>query len=113
MSDEGNLRNLAYGLQWWLFGGFVVFMWWRMARDDLRGATPRAGTSAVPAVRPAAVPPAPPAAAPAASSAASLPALVGSAPAPADVGEPPDDPELEAYNRYLARLSAGTERRRP
>lgn len=23
------LRNLAYALQWWLFAGFAVFLWWR------------------------------------------------------------------------------------
>lgn len=27
------LRNLAYALQWWIFGLFAVFMWWRMATD--------------------------------------------------------------------------------
>jgi hypothetical protein len=27
------LRNLAYALQWWVFGLFAVFMWWRMATD--------------------------------------------------------------------------------
>jgi surfeit locus 1 family protein len=32
------LRNLMYALQWWLFGGFVVFMWWRIVRDEARVA---------------------------------------------------------------------------
>ena len=27
------LRNLAYALQWWVFGLFAGFMWWRMATD--------------------------------------------------------------------------------
>jgi cytochrome oxidase assembly protein ShyY1 len=27
-------RNLAYALQWWLFAGFALYMWWRMVRDD-------------------------------------------------------------------------------
>lgn len=27
------LRNLAYAIQWWAFGIFAVFMWWRMGRD--------------------------------------------------------------------------------
>jgi cytochrome oxidase assembly protein ShyY1 len=27
-------RNAAYALQWWVFGGFAVFMVWRMVRDD-------------------------------------------------------------------------------
>jgi surfeit locus 1 family protein len=32
------LRNLMYALQWWVFGGFVVFMWWRILREDARVA---------------------------------------------------------------------------
>jgi len=33
------LRNLAYALQWWVFGLFSGFMWWRMANDlvDVEG----------------------------------------------------------------------------
>lgn len=27
------LRNLAYAMQWWLFGLFTLFMWWRMVTD--------------------------------------------------------------------------------
>jgi cytochrome oxidase assembly protein ShyY1 len=30
-------RNAAYALQWWIFGGFAAFMWWRMVRDDAEG----------------------------------------------------------------------------
>jgi cytochrome oxidase assembly protein ShyY1 len=29
------LRNLAYALQWWVFGLFAAFMWWRMATEAL------------------------------------------------------------------------------
>ena len=29
------LRNLAYALQWWVFGLFAGFMWWRMATDAI------------------------------------------------------------------------------
>ncbi len=29
-------RNLFYALQWWLFGAFVVFVWWRHLVDTLR-----------------------------------------------------------------------------
>jgi cytochrome oxidase assembly protein ShyY1 len=29
------LRNLAYAMQWWLFGLFAVFMWWRMAAEAI------------------------------------------------------------------------------
>ncbi len=27
------LQNSAYALQWWLFAGFVLFVWWRLVRD--------------------------------------------------------------------------------
>jgi cytochrome oxidase assembly protein ShyY1 len=33
-SLAAGLRNLAYALQWWVFAGFVGFMWWRIVRDD-------------------------------------------------------------------------------
>ena len=26
-------RNAAYAVQWWLFAGFAVWMWWRMVRQ--------------------------------------------------------------------------------
>ena len=27
------MRNLLYALEWWVFGGFAVFIWWRYVRD--------------------------------------------------------------------------------
>lgn len=47
--DDGSwtdgLRNLAYALQWWVFGLFAAFMWWRMTIETVnasnRAATPR------------------------------------------------------------------------
>jgi cytochrome oxidase assembly protein ShyY1 len=30
------LRNLLYGLEWWVFGGLAVFLWWRWCRDALQ-----------------------------------------------------------------------------
>jgi cytochrome oxidase assembly protein ShyY1 len=32
------LRNLLYGIEWWLFGGFAVFLWWRWTRDEVQAA---------------------------------------------------------------------------
>src|SRR4051812_19307414 len=32
------LRNLLYGIQWWFFGGFAVFLWWRWCRDEVEAA---------------------------------------------------------------------------
>lgn len=31
-------RNLFYAAEWWFFGGFVVFAWWRYLRDELAEA---------------------------------------------------------------------------
>lgn len=31
-----NLRNLAYAAEWFVFGGFALFLWWRMVRDEVR-----------------------------------------------------------------------------
>lgn len=28
-------RNLLYALEWWIFGGFAGFIWWRFLRDEL------------------------------------------------------------------------------
>jgi surfeit locus 1 family protein len=36
ISATAGLRNLMYTLQWWVFAGFVVFMWWRIVRDEAR-----------------------------------------------------------------------------
>lgn len=27
------VRNLLYALEWWIFGGFTVFLWWRFLAD--------------------------------------------------------------------------------
>ena len=32
------LQNLAYALQWWIFGGFAVALWVRLVRDEARAA---------------------------------------------------------------------------
>ncbi len=29
------LRNLLYAVEWWVFGGFALFLWWRWVRDEL------------------------------------------------------------------------------
>ncbi|MCW2765785.1 MAG: hypothetical protein JWO11_1744 [Nocardioides sp.] len=29
------VRNLLYALEWWVFGGFAAFVWWRHLRDVL------------------------------------------------------------------------------
>lgn len=32
------LRNFLYGLEWWVFAGFALFVWWRWVRDETRPA---------------------------------------------------------------------------
>lgn len=36
-------RNLFYAAEWWFFGGFVVFVWWRYLRDELAQESPELG----------------------------------------------------------------------
>ncbi len=28
------LRNLLYAVEWWFFGAFALFIWWRWLRDE-------------------------------------------------------------------------------
>ncbi len=39
VSDEKhfNLQNFGYAIQWWLFSGFSLYLWWRFVRDELHG----------------------------------------------------------------------------
>ena len=37
------LRNLAYALQWWVFGAFALFMWWSMATESIAATRFRMG----------------------------------------------------------------------
>jgi len=40
-SRWAGIRNLLYAFQWWLFAGFVAFMWWRVVGDpDTAAAGP-------------------------------------------------------------------------
>ncbi len=45
-SGGAGLRNLAYAAQWWLFGAFTAFLWWRICVD--RVAVHRVGATAGP-----------------------------------------------------------------
>ena len=42
------LQNLAYALQWWIFGGFAVLLWLRMVRDEERSAVGPQAAGSVP-----------------------------------------------------------------
>lgn len=30
-----SIRNLLYGVEWWVFGAFAAFLWWRWSRDEV------------------------------------------------------------------------------
>ena len=45
-----NVQNLAYALQWWIFAGFALLVWWRMVRDEARDALAADPALAMPAV---------------------------------------------------------------
>ena len=100
----GNVLSWGYALQWPVFAGFTVFVWYRTLRDTVRppGAPQRDGH------RPDGADAAEPSAAgrPTAFPLPDLPAR----PAPAAVAED-EDPELAAYNRYLAALAEADRRR--
>ncbi|HEX5203651.1 MAG TPA: SURF1 family protein [Actinoplanes sp.] len=35
--SSSGLRNLLYALQWWVFGAFALFMWWRWVEEEILG----------------------------------------------------------------------------
>lgn len=37
-SSDTGLRNLLYGIQWFVFAAFAVFIWWRWVRDEVERA---------------------------------------------------------------------------
>jgi len=76
-------QNLGYALQWPAFAVFAVVLWLRTVRDAVR--PPAAGTRRNPPSRTARRP-------------------TSQVPVPAPVTDE-EDPELAAYNRYLARLN--------
>jgi DNA-binding transcriptional regulator of glucitol operon len=81
--NGGTWQNLGYVLQWPLFGLFPAFMFWRLRK--LR-SQPQAAEPSVRSEPIAAPPPEPD--------------------KPGARQDEEDDPELAAYNRYLAKLNA-------
>ncbi|MDX6257722.1 MAG: hypothetical protein QOJ11_4056 [Frankiales bacterium] len=86
MASDGTLQNLFYAFNWWIFAALVVYGWGKTLHEDLQGLD--ADHSDEPAPRPVA-----------------LPALYAK-PRPAELDQPIEaDPELAAYNAYLAQLN--------
>ena len=80
--DRHSLQNYSYAAEWVLFACFTVVAYIKLARDEVRGTVPK---------RPA-VP-------------RSLPLVARPAAVPVSDEQ---DPELAAYNRYLAALNAAS-----
>jgi DNA-binding transcriptional regulator of glucitol operon len=82
-SATGSWQNLGYVLQWPLFGLFPAFVFWRMRklRAEHEAAPPTEVAPAEPVPPPRRRP-------------------------PLAVRDDDEDPELAAYNRYLAQLNA-------
>ena len=80
----GSPQNMGYALQWPVFALFGVAVWWRVCRDAVR---PRPAGKPRPPRKP--------------------PRRPAPEPAPAVPVTDEEDPELAAYNRYLAELDKG------
>jgi DNA-binding transcriptional regulator of glucitol operon len=88
-SATGTWQNLGYVLQWPLFGIFPAFMVWRLGK--LRAQQ----RESAPAQEPVA------------------PKLAPEPPPRPVARQDEDDPELAAYNRYLAELDARHQEKQP
>ncbi|GAA0515994.1 hypothetical protein GCM10011581_47480 [Saccharopolyspora subtropica] len=101
----GSFQNLGYALQWPLFGAFTIYLWIKLMRMELRRDVDDTEPEAVeqPAAREADSSGGEP---PEATARRKRPLLPPPAP-PVDASE---DPELAAYNRYLAELNEADRR---
>ncbi|MFF0656935.1 hypothetical protein [Micromonospora tulbaghiae] len=102
----GNAISFGYAIEWPVFAGFVIFVWWREVRQTLRATGPAASADPDESGPPA--DPAPSVTTGAAPVAATPVVrrpvrVVRVQAAPADGA---DDAELAAYNRYLSWLNA-------
>ncbi|HEY8471797.1 MAG TPA: hypothetical protein VIL37_04075 [Natronosporangium sp.] len=86
-ATAGNMLSWAYTIQWPIFAGFAVMLWWREVRRAIRGEPARTTL------------PEPP------------PPAAQRTTAPVSEDDLADDPELAAYNRFLAWLSANPDKR--
>ena len=87
--EGGNARSYGYALEWPAFAIFVVVFWVRLMRDELK--PPRTEDQEASGDEAAAEP--------------EFPDVVR------PEIDPDEDPELAAYNAYLARLNAGADKK--
>ena len=78
--ERDSVLNWSYTIEWFLFGAFSLLTWGWFLRDELRGEEP-AEQPPLPSYQPVAVP-----------------------------VTDEEDPELAAYNRYLAELDSKSKR---
>jgi DNA-binding transcriptional regulator of glucitol operon len=90
-ASEGNALSWGYTFEWPVFAGFVVFMWVREIQLERRGPQTPAQDEPEPERRPGA------------PVTVGRPVLVPARPA---APAPDEDPQLAAYNDYLAWLAA-------
>lgn len=91
---HGDLRNLAYAAQWWIFSAFAIFLWVRVLRDARGRYAAAAGD------------------APAGEAATTGPSRgtpYRGYVMPSSEAIVVDDPEMVAYNAYLGALAAADE----
>lgn len=92
--EAGNARSLGYAFQWPAFALFVVYMWIRMAREELHPHANAADEEQAHVVAPT----------------ADAPATARYADETDEDDDPEADAELEEYNRWLAELNGQAER---
>lgn len=90
----GNAMSWGYFLQWPVFAGFAVYIWWREVRRVLRGHDGDRPDGAAPHGD-----------APAGADSTVRRPVITRRPAPVGADDH-DDPELAAYNEYLAWMRA-------
>lgn len=95
---HGSVQNYAYAFQWWAFTAFAVVMWLRVMRDGVRRRADLARDASVGATGVAVAEPAAHPAQPVAYRRYVMPTS-------SSVRPQVDDPELNAYNAYLAELA--------
>ncbi len=84
--EAGNLRSYPYAIEWPFFAGAAGYMWWRTMREDADGERAAASGHAD-------------------GECSRLPVSAGRLNrSTARYVEPEPDPELDAYNAYLAEL---------